>query len=341
MATRYEQSRERGAEALRTALGYMGQHDACCNPTTFAVWYEYAAGMNARLSRALDGCLRTEPRLGDETIRRLYRDHIAEPDQGAMQQISTELQRVMSGVAENATSTGERAGAFGDQIDGLAVALKSRDPAALAPLLDRALASAAQMKDAAQVLEQQVAASRLEIEHLRADLTRARDEALLDPLTQVLNRKGFDQQLDALLLQEPGPTLSHGLIMIDIDHFKRVNDTHGHVLGDQVIQGLATILRDCVADRDHRVARYGGEEFAILLPHSSVADGLRLAETVRRRAKEMKIRDRRTQQVVLSVTVSAGVAAMRRGDDPSSWIARADGALYGSKQAGRDRVTCG
>lgn len=339
MTLRYTETKARSAEWLRAALGQIGQHDAACNPVTFTVWYEYVAGINAGLRQALDQCLKSEPRLGDATVQRLYHDHIADPDQPAVHQISQALQRVMTGVAENATSTGQQAGVFGDQVGGLAHALQTQPPGAVTPLLGAVLAGASEMKRTAQALVQQISASRLEIDRLRADLVRARNEALLDPLTGVLNRKGFDAQLDQLLRQPAGPAEAPVLIMIDIDHFKAVNDTHGHVLGDQVIRGLAEVLRTCANQPGHSVARYGGEEFAILLPRGALADGLRVAEGVRQRIKAMKLRDRRTQAVVLRVTVSAGVALMHADDDPASWIARADGALYQSKQGGRDRVS--
>ena len=218
--------------------------------------------------------------------------------------------------------------------------LTTQDASALTPMVNQALAGTAQMRSTAQDFEQQVLVSRKELERLQVDLIRARDEAVLDPLTRVLNRKGFDQQL-ALLLAEPiGAGLAHCLIMIDIDHFKKVNDTHGHVMGDRVIQALGEVLRSCVTDPLQSMARYGGEEFAILVPQSTLDASLRLAETVRLKTRAMKIRDRRSQEVVLTVSVSAGVAALQAGDDAQAFIERADGALYKSKQTGRDRVTC-
>ena len=180
---------------------------------------------------------------------------------------------------------------------------------------------------------------RQEMELLQRDLVRARDEAVLDPLTRVLNRKGFDQQL-ALMLAEPAEAGKvHGLIMLDIDHFKKVNDTHGHVMGDRVIQALGEVLRNCVTNPSHACARYGGEEFAILMPLSTREAAMALAEIVRLKTRSMKIRDRRTQEVVLTVTVSAGVAVLHPGDDAQALVERADAALYQSKQTGRDRVT--
>ena len=339
MTIRYGQSRERSAELLRATLRLFGQHDVCCNPTSFVVWYEYAAGINGRLSHAVARRLEATPKLDDAAMRELYRDHVLEPDHQLVGKISTELQQLMTGVAENAHHTGERAGAFGLQVDGLTQALQSQDIDAVAPLLADMSASAHALKDTSHALAEQVANSRLEIERLRADLVRARDEALQDPLTKVFNRKGFDQQLDALLRTAPAPSQSHGLVMIDIDHFKSINDNHGHVFGDQVLRGLAEVMRACVTDPRCSIARYGGEEFAILLPDSSLAEAVRTAELVRQRIKAMKIRDRRTQEVILRVTVSGGVTTMLAGDDPSSWIARADAALYKSKQGGRDKVS--
>lgn len=339
MSSRYNQTRERSAEALRAALGMLGQHDVCCNPISFAVCYEHVAGINQRLSQAIAGLVAARPRLDDAAMRQLYHAHVLDPDHERMGKISSDLQRVMSGVAVNAQQAGHHAGAFGEQVDGLAQALQSQDMAAVAPLLADVSASAQAMKSSSQALAEQVASSQAEIERLRADLVRARDEALMDPLTRVFNRKGFDQRLDALLQARPAQRQTHGLVMLDIDHFKSVNDTHGHVFGDQVLRGLAEVMRACVADSRGSIARYGGEEFAILLPDSGLDDGVRLAEQVRQRIKALKFRDRRTQEVILRVTVSAGVATLRAGDDPISWVARADSALYKAKQAGRDR-TC-
>lgn len=336
---RYKESKEQSAEILRQVIALMGQHGAAFNPLSFAVWYEFAAGINARLSQAIAQAIQSEPKLGDATISRLYQDHVAQVDHVAMQHITDELQRMMASINQSAARTGDQAGLFGAQLDGLTEALKSNDPSAIAPFVVNALAGTAEMKSSAQELQEQVLSSRQEIARLQADLVRTRDEALLDPLTKILNRKGFDQKMSDMLAQSPGPQESHCLIMLDIDHFKKVNDTHGHVMGDRVIQALGDVLRSCVPDKAHSVARYGGEEFAVLLPNCSLDYGIKLADTVRLRTKAMKIRDRRTQEVVLTVSISGGVAAMQADDDAQGLIARADGALYKSKQTGRDRVS--
>jgi diguanylate cyclase len=338
---RYTESKERSAELLRVALGHMGRHEAALNPITFALWYEYAAGTNSKLHAAVEQLLNENSTLGDELVGRLFQEYIAPHDEAAMRRISGEFQRVMHNIAQTATSTGHRAGQFGAQLQDLSEALQANDVTLLSPHLNDALAGTAEMKSSAEALQHQVLAGQAEIVRLRQDLDRARGEALMDPLTGILNRKGFDQRIKALLEQPREGSREHCLVMLDIDHFKKVNDAHGHVMGDRVIQGLGEILRHVVTNDGHAAARYGGEEFAIVLPHSTLGDATQLAEQVRMRAKAMKIRNRNTQDVLFTVTISGGVAALQNGDDAGALIARADAALYESKKAGRDRVSCG
>ena len=339
---RYTEPKDRSAELLRVALGHMGRHEAAFNPTTFTLWYEYAAGINPALQAAVDVLLKASAPLGDNEVVRLFHAHIAPPDAAAVERIGNDMQRVMNGIVQSASQTGTRAGLFGAQLDDLSAALRANDVSALTPQVDEALAGTARMKSSADALQQQVRASQTEIAKLRSDLDRARGEALLDPLTGILNRKGFDQKVAALFEKAPAAGQAHCLVMFDIDHFKKVNDSHGHVMGDRVIRGLGEILRVTLPDTGDAVAaRYGGEEFAIVLPHTTLAAATRLAEQVRERAKAMRIRNRNTQEVLFTVTISGGVAALQPGDDAQALIARADGALYQSKHGGRDRVSCG
>ncbi len=336
---RYPEPKEQTIPLLRLVLAQMGQHDAAFNPVTFAVFYEHVAATNPRLSTALEAAQKTTARLSDVVMRQLHSQHITETDSAEAERVRANMRQVMTSIAESAAHTGTAAGNFGATLDDLSGALANTGGTALAAQLDATRASTQAMRSSVQALQEQVTKSQREVEQLRSDLSRTRQEATLCPLTKVLNRRGFDDQLSHMLSAPPPKGATHCLVMLDIDHFKRVNDTHGHVVGDRVIAGMGEVLRSVPTEPGMACARYGGEEFAILLPSTTLNKAVQVAEAVRNRTRAMKLRNRGTQEVLVNVTVSAGVAAWHPGDDAASLVSCADAALYRSKEGGRDRVT--
>lgn len=337
---RYTESREKSAELLRVALRLMNEHAAALNPVTYTVWYEYASGANAQLNQALDRLCQTQPKLDDAAMQQLYSEHIADVDENAMESISRELLRVMTNMAEKAQGTSARAEDFGLQLGKFTHALQSQNADTLRKQVQQVMVQTESMQYSATELQAQVASSREEIDRLRTDLENAREDALTDGLTRVLNRKGLQHHLDQLLSQPLAQGDTHSLVMLDIDHFKQINDNHGHLMGDNVLTAIGELLRRTMAKPEQLVGRWGGEEFLLLLPHTPLTQSTEVAEKVRALTKAIKLRNRTSQEVMMVVTVSAGIASLRPGEDAHDWIARADAALYQSKQGGRDRVTC-
>ena len=157
-----------------------------------------------------------------------------------------------------------------------------------------------------------------------------RNLAVTDTLTGVWNRRHGTELLAAdLSARRPGQALS--LLMLDIDHFKTINDTFGHQAGDHVLIEIASRLRRSLRGSD-MVARWGGEEFVVLLRDCALPDALRLAEDIRAAIAELPF------GAMGSLTVSVGVAEARAGEDLTTWLERADQALYRAKRAGRNEV---
>jgi diguanylate cyclase (GGDEF)-like protein/PAS domain S-box-containing protein len=160
-----------------------------------------------------------------------------------------------------------------------------------------------------------------------------RDSATHDGLTGTLNRATVMQLGEVELLRSRRYGRSFSVAMIDIDHFKAVNDRYGHPAGDAVLRAVAEICKTSVRNCDV-VGRYGGEEFILMLPETGTDGAVRVAERIRRTAAEM-----RTPEVDQSTTISAGIAALDAAIfDLSTLIAAADRALYRAKRSGRDRV---
>jgi two-component system, cell cycle response regulator len=161
-------------------------------------------------------------------------------------------------------------------------------------------------------------------------LERMQQMAVTDGLTELANRRSFDRSLDRELTRANRTDGRLSVVLLDIDHFKNLNDTHGHVVGDAVLRQVAAALRECGREYD-TVARYGGEEFAAVLPGCSSALALQVAERLRRAVEEAG--------TDVPVTASAGVATYPYdGVDAGSLLQAADEALYASKRSGRNTV---
>ena len=171
-------------------------------------------------------------------------------------------------------------------------------------------------------------------DRLRQNLVRSMRLASTDAVTGVYNRHHLVQQLNALSLRARATGQPLAAMMVDIDHFKQVNDRFGHAVGDKALRAVGHELSASVRGLDV-VARYGGEEFAVLMPDSDLASALGAADRVRQAVESLHER----HSGVPPVTVSIGIATTRPGaDDGADLIARADAALYDAKQSGRNRV---
>jgi diguanylate cyclase (GGDEF)-like protein len=174
-----------------------------------------------------------------------------------------------------------------------------------------------------------------QLRSIRGELLQARERATIDGLTRLYNRAGFDEHVTrisdlGLLLGAPP-----SLLMVDIDHFKRLNDSYGHPTGDEALRRVSECLLRTFLRKEDFVARYGGEEFAVVLMDASLQDARAMAERLRKAVRSMTIEHRGN---TFAVTVCVGVASLVPGETAAAWIERADQALYVAKNDGRDRV---
>ena len=193
-----------------------------------------------------------------------------------------------------------------------------------------------QLTDYSYTLEMKVAERTAALELANKELHRY---ATLDGLTQVANRRGFDEYLMSAwkkLTEERAPL---SLILCDVDYFKLYNDTYGHQAGDECLQKIALAIGRAVKNPKYLVARYGGEEFAVILPKTSAKGGLHVAEMIKMEIEWLKIPHARSKTSHY-VTVSMGVSSIIPGDSlsPETLIAVTDEGLYKAKKLGRDRI---
>jgi diguanylate cyclase (GGDEF)-like protein len=163
-----------------------------------------------------------------------------------------------------------------------------------------------------------------------------RDQAIRDPLTSLFNRRYMEESLEGELRRAIRKQRPLGVIMLDLDHFKRFNDTFGHEAGDTLLREFANFLKTHVR-REDIICRYGGEEFTLILPEASLENTCKRAEQIREAVQFLRVEYRRRS--LGAVTISLGVAAFpEHGSSPDALLRAADAALYRAKAEGRDQV---
>jgi len=175
-----------------------------------------------------------------------------------------------------------------------------------------------------------------QVRSLGHELESARRESETDPLTRISNRKAFDDYLSRSVEMYKAFSDPMAMLIIDVDRFKDVNDSNGHVTGDDVLRQVANALVKVFLRKNDFVSRLGGDEFAVILRETAAVDACVLAERVLGRIRALRITT--AKEETIEVTVSIGVAAIESDDDGNTWLERADRGLYAAKEAGRDRV---
>ena len=241
----------------------------------------------------------------------------------------------LSETAANSQQYQQRFEHFAHQLE------RSTSLAEITPVLQQAIQSARTLAldsqrtgDDLGGLRERAIQAEAQVEQLRLELQRMSDQASHDLLTGALNRKGMAEALEreTARAQRSGTRLC--LALLDLDDFKRLNDSWGHLAGDAALQHLATVAKTALRPQD-ALARYGGEEFVILLPDTDPDDAV---EVVRRVQRELTTQLFMSGSERLLITFSAGVTQMHSEENFEQAIERADQAMYAAKRAGKNRV---
>lgn len=190
--------------------------------------------------------------------------------------------------------------------------------------------------EANKKLEDDLVCTKYELQQQEDELDRTRLEARTDALSGTGNRKAFEEHLPFMISRAKRDNDPFGMLLIDVDHFKWINDTHGHHAGDQVIALIGESLRGILRPRDY-VARYGGDEFAVMLADVDLRGGIEAGQRIRRAIDQTNF-DCGKNGARIAVTFSIGLAMVEHDDTPESLLQKADAALYESKRKGRNQL---
>ncbi|WP_339913863.1 GGDEF domain-containing protein [uncultured Brevundimonas sp.] len=324
----------------RRAIEEMESAGVWPTPVNFELWLHYLDNPGSALSDEIRRLLAAREPFSDATSELLATEHL--PRGQLTEQIRDAgrvLDNELSSVAEAISDAHKSSVAYGVTLADASQSMEtSGDPAQLKVLVSGLSTATKRVKLQNASLEKRLETSTQEVVRLREHLEQVRRDAMTDALTNLANRKAFDEYLESACTQARNTGGSLALAVIDIDHFKRFNDTWGHQTGDQVLRYVASVMAR-IASEPRFAARYGGEEFTIIFPAEAIDSVEAALEDIRKEIGSRGLRRRSTNDELGAVTISIGVAELSEGEKATALLERADSALYASKHGGRNRLT--
>ncbi|MGB8274478.1 MAG: GGDEF domain-containing protein [Alphaproteobacteria bacterium] len=308
-------------------------------PKNYTIWFSYFAKSIPDLTRLLDSILASGEELTEQRALAIYNQFFElDIEAEALRQTGAMIEASISKVLGRLDQAGQHVTRYGEKLQDYSGRLSAGlDHATVRKIVDGVLAETQMMRDSSDAIAGDIRQSGDEIDELREALENVRREAHTDSLTGISNRRSFDQHLGIALHEAADNGTPFSLLMVDIDNFKRFNDTFGHNVGDKVLQLVARILKQSVKGRD-TVARFGGEEFSVVLPATKLNGAGALADQIRTAVASRRIVQKGSGEDYGTITLSIGVAEWRQQDDSDTLIGRADRCLYRAKREGRNRV---
>ncbi|NNG02595.1 MAG: GGDEF domain-containing protein [Inquilinus sp.] len=336
----FTESPQKIDEYGRAAMERMAREGIPASPENYSVWYTYFCGKNPALIRAIEVLDSNSQAITETLSGELYQKYLSpDPAQQAINEIGDRIQSSLETVIGAIETSSAGADAYGRKLADVSSTLQSGSVGIdqLQGLIEAIGSDTQAMADQNRELEGKLKQSSEQMDAMQQELQAAQREAMTDGLTGIPNRKYFDLQLKQTVIEamESGQPMS--LLMLDIDHFKKFNDDHGHQVGDEVLKLVARVLQTSIKGQDI-AARFGGEEFSIILPNTPLKNAIAVGDHIRKSLAVRRIVRRNSGKPVGNITLSAGAAEFAPGEAVSNLVKRADSALYRAKEAGRNRV---
>jgi diguanylate cyclase len=325
----------------RKAIEAMETHKVWPTALNFELWLHYVAAKDSEVAAEIDTVLSSGEHFTDQVGEEIAAQHLpAAKLSGEILNAGKRMSKELDSVHKAIETARETSELYGQTLATASESLVGQEGADAVRQMVQSLSSATQrVREENQVLESQLADTTDELGRLREHLEQVRRDAMTDGLTMLANRKAFDEALESACAAADETDEVVTLAVVDIDHFKIFNDTWGHQTGDQVLRYVASVIGRVGGEGRRVAARYGGEEFAVIFPGEGSDVALAALESAREEISSRTLKRRSTNEDLGAITISTGIAEHKKGGPPVALLETADGALYASKRAGRNRST--
>lgn len=324
----------------KRSLDYIASYGTPPTPHAYEVYYTVCAGLNPELNEAMARVIAERRKISAADAERLYQEHIAKkamPEQ--VQTIGSKMSSEMSSLLALLSTAMQTANTYQNSLAHAEERLETGpDSDQTSGMIKMLLSATREMSRANTEVSTNLETSREQIEQLEDCLKHLREETSKDGITGLVNRRQLDLVIDETIANARANQEPFCLMIIDIDHFKDFNDTHGHVAGDSALRYVASCIKSNIKGQD-TAGRLGGEEFAVVLPKITIEHAMSLAERIRHLVNARHLVKKATGESMGRISVSIGVTECNGNEAPESCLARADSCMYAAKDAGRNQVS--
>ncbi len=337
----YHHTNDKAKRLAERSIKSLNDFELPIAPLYFSLFYAYYSGEHPDVSKAIDAYLEAGRPITEERCKNIYNKILEQTSAtSTIVDASDQLSDITNNLLDFVNEASEGNQNFTSHLDDFAKKLDTDNSQEdMATMVQTMMEQSRETMVRQWDLEKQLATASEQITTLKTELEDVNADARTDPLTQLANRRAFNEFIQTASEEASKNDTSMTLVIGDVDNFKAFNDKWGHSFGDQVLKLVAHSITehtptDCLA------SRYGGEEFAIVLPGHDLATAREIADKAREFISSKVIRRKDSSKNVGQITISFGVAIYEAGECIPHFIERADMALYSAKEQGRDRVVC-
>lgn len=306
-------------------------------PENYHIWFDYFIGSNKELETDINELINSNIPFTNDINQKLYTKHFSK-DKNDLKNIHKKTIKILQQFMLTTLSTKDLTLDYSDKMEKYNNKIKNiEEPEEIQHVIEDIINDTNNMAKYSKQLNDKIEALNSKIYNLNKKLEETKREVLIDALTGLNNRKAFDSKLSKLFDKFIQNEDSFSILMLDIDYFKKFNDTYGHQVGDEVLRIVGSHLRENLKGKDFP-SRYGGEEFIVILPNTAIQKAKIVAEIIRNEISNIRLKMKKTGKTLGDITVSIGVSETRKGDTSTSVVERADSALYFAKNSGRNNV---
>ncbi|WP_019528059.1 GGDEF domain-containing protein [Dasania marina] len=323
---------------LNTTLEHLKQHELHPIPENYKVWYEYTSTSTPQLNDEIDALIAQQIAISEEICHKLLKKYFVSDEQKDFDAARLAFSHLLNIMISQIANWSDSSNDFCQALEKCTTRLNN-DPSIseIKDIITDLTQETLTISSASNDINSMLSSLNGEVKQLRKDLEQAGSEAITDSLTGAANRRGLDERLQAAISEAKDKHRDLSLIMVDLDHFKTINDKFGHSTGDKVLKLVASIMKKNLRSSDF-LARYGGEEFTIILPNTDLENAIKVAEHLRKAISAKQLSTGRNGQLIGRLTMSAGVTQYRLLDNAEELLDRGDNCMYEAKRTGRNSV---